>query len=256
MCDVIPRLILANSFCEFDDYPIITDSYIGDNLLKTLIKFNVKNKEIILIEPWEKVRVEDLIFISFPNYLPHDFKYLDGNSIKNDSYVLSPRIFHLIQSEVNKWEYLRNNSKYKKIYFFRPNKFIPGVQYNLRNILNQDEIMLFLRKRGFTIINIAELSFENQVRVVKSAKIVISPVGAALTNMLFSSRNTIFVGLMGHYEQANYSFWVNFAFAANRKFFPVLGRQIQSGDNNRMHNSYFIPINLLRKCVEDIDNED
>lgn len=109
---------------ELDDYPIIIDSYIGEVLLKILIKFNVKNKEIILIEPCEKVVVGDLIYISFPNYLPHDFKDLNDD-IGNDSYVLSPRIFRLIQSGVNKWDYLYNNKRYKRfIVLDRTNLFL------------------------------------------------------------------------------------------------------------------------------------
>lgn len=100
------------------------------------------------------------------------------------------------------------------------------------------------------------MSFEDQVRAMRGAKIVVSPVGAALTNMLFSNQDAIFVGLMGHYEHANYSFWVNFAFAAHRKFIPVLGRQIQVVGGNKMHNSYFVPTNLLEMCFENIGNED
>ena len=43
--------------------------------------------------------------------------------------------------------------------------------------------------------------------------------------MLFSNQDIIFIGLIGNYEQAIYSFWVNFAFAARRKFIPVLGKK-------------------------------
>ena len=61
--------------------------------------------------------VGDLIFISFPNYLPHDFKYLNNDNIGNDSYVLNPMIFRFIQKDVNKKDYLHNNKRYKNLLF-------------------------------------------------------------------------------------------------------------------------------------------
>ena len=131
--------------------------------------------------------VGDLIFISFPNYLPHDFKYLNNDNIGNDSYVLNPMIFRFIQKDVNK-RIICIIIKDIKIYCFRSNKFISGVQCNLRNIINQGEIISFLRKRGFTIINTEEILFEDQVSAMRGARIVILPVRIALKICYFQIR--------------------------------------------------------------------
>lgn len=251
-CDLIPRLIISNYYSEFNDYPILVDSFIGKILLGIIIKFNIKNKEIILIDELEKIKVDDLIFISFPSYLPHDFKPRPSGEIiiKNDIYKISKNALQLINKETSNLINLASKKQKKKLYLFRDNVFKSGVQYNIRSLENQNDIIRFLKKRGFYIVNTTEMNFDQQVSLMRDAEIVISPVGAALTNMIFSNQKTIFVVLAGHYKNANYAFWTNFSSVLGRNLFYVLGRQIvDSTNSNIMHRNYFIELNQLEECL-------
>jgi capsular polysaccharide biosynthesis protein len=54
-----------------------------------------------------------------------------------------------------------------------------------RRVLNEDELLAALEPHGFVSVQPERLSFEEQVDLFSQAEIVVAPVGAALTNMLF-----------------------------------------------------------------------
>ena len=60
-------------------------------------------------------------------------------------------------------------------------------------IINYNETIEFLTQKGFEILKLEKLSFEEQVHIFKNAKIVVSAHGAGLTNLCFSSPNCIVI---------------------------------------------------------------
>ena len=57
-----------------------------------------------------------------------------------------------------------------------------------RRVINEEEVVSRLLKDGFEVVRPEELSLENQVRLFHSAEIVVGARGAALANILFSTR--------------------------------------------------------------------
>lgn len=55
-----------------------------------------------------------------------------------------------------------------------------------RRVVNEQELLNVLSKRGFVAYSLEDLSFEDQVRLFMGAKVVIGPHGAGLANMIFS----------------------------------------------------------------------
>ncbi|EEO27337.2 glycosyltransferase family 61 protein [Oxalobacter paraformigenes] len=252
LCNIVSRLIISNQYPEFDDFPILIDEYIGHRLIDIVIRFNTKNKEIILVNEAEMVEVEDMVYVSFPHFIFSDFRRDEYNNV-NDSYRLSGKAMELVHREA-----LRiikpENWRSRKVYLYRDNFVRSGIQYNSRNLINQEDIVHYLRKKGFLVVNPAELDFREQVNLMRNAEVVVSPVGSALANMIFADKKTKFITLAGHYEGADYSFWTDFACALNIDLYYVLGRQLISKANARkMHNSYFVGINLIEECLERYD---
>ena len=60
-----------------------------------------------------------------------------------------------------------------------------------RRVLNEDCFTEDLRKMGFSIYNMEDLSFQDQIRLFRSSEIITGPHGAALSFALFCEENTV-----------------------------------------------------------------
>ena len=65
-----------------------------------------------------------------------------------------------------------------------------------RQLLNEVDLISELEKHGFTAVNLEELSFETQIRLIRGADIIVAPHGAGLSNMIFASPHTRFLEIM------------------------------------------------------------
>ena len=68
-----------------------------------------------------------------------------------------------------------------------------------RYLLNEDELRPILAEYGFSILHLADLSVDEQISVFKFAKVIVSPHGSGLANLLYCDPGTkvldIFSGL-------------------------------------------------------------
>jgi capsular polysaccharide biosynthesis protein len=55
---------------------------------------------------------------------------------------------------------------------------------------NEAEVILFLQQFGFTVLSLETLSVRQQAYYMANTKVIISPHGAALTNLVFCSPGT------------------------------------------------------------------
>ena len=58
-----------------------------------------------------------------------------------------------------------------------------------RKVLNENELIKFLQKYNYEIIDCAEMAIEEQIKVFSEAKNIIIPSGAAMANLLFVSND-------------------------------------------------------------------
>lgn len=72
-----------------------------------------------------------------------------------------------------------------------------------RRIINEDEIMKRLAPLGFKAYVLEELSFEDEVRLLANAELVVGPHGSGLTNMIFSKAPKI-VEIFGSKLEASF----------------------------------------------------
>ena len=79
----------------------------------------------------------------------------------------------------------------KKIFIDRSDS-----KFNHCKLINNDEIKNFLIKNGFQSFQISKLDFFEQVYLFKNAEIIISPHGAALSNIIFSNSNLRLIELI------------------------------------------------------------
>jgi len=93
---------------------------------------------------------------------------------------------------------------YKKFYskkYVTPQKniFISRKDSKMRIIENEDEVYDYLKKYNFENITLTGKSFEEQIDLFSSSKIIISMHGAALTNLLFAQPGSKVIELSANY---------------------------------------------------------
>lgn len=141
-------------------------------------------------------------------------------------------------------EPLTNNFQNHKIYISRRLN-------NKRSLLNEEEIENLLKERGFSIHHMEKYSFEEQVFIMKNAKIIVSPHGAGLTNMMFCGNEaTIVEFIMDQYPN---KLFYDLSLACRFKYFPILGQCIDANyDNGDKGFKWIVNVNKLQQVLNKI----
>lgn len=112
--------------------------------------------------------------------------------------LIVPSLVNDTSGHIPKWacEFLRNSflekiktdNNYDNIYISRQKAIS-------RNVINEGKIINFLSNYGFKKIILEDLTFKKQVEIFNSAKVIIAPHGAGLTNLVFCKEKTKVVEL-------------------------------------------------------------
>lgn len=260
MTEVVPKLIAIDKSGLYDDYPLLVDGWIGRNLTEILISFNVKCRQIIALNAFEMIFVKEVIYITAPVFAPQDYRK-NTNSIQEAqnsaedicSYLFSSAPMKMVRDFVlnTKKESTTSLHLPKRVYLQRKPIFIEGVQYNsAREIINDREVNAILQEFEFECVDITTLNFPEQVELFRNAEVVVSPLGAALTNCIFCPPETVVIGLGAYYKDADYSYHARMIASLKLKYSVVLGGQYRESNKNPLHYSYFICTTSLRQALK------
>lgn len=149
-------------------------------------KSNVRPKLIIdkNAPEWQK---ESLDFLGYGE----DYIELNEPAISVKQMVITPFRREKMVLSPSSLQWLRekavsrlpaNRSEYpKRIYITRKDAAI-------RQVLNEQEVLEYIKPLGFESFVLSEMSFAEQVALFSQAEIVLAPHGAGLTNTIFSSK--------------------------------------------------------------------
>jgi hypothetical protein len=161
-------------FREFDDYEFkmptnnrVSDafSYIGIDTNKYLFNLNECN-------------------ILFNNVYDITSKaYLRNNS---DQYK---EILKILKNHFA--NFIKDESRYDNIYITR--KTVKDFINPNREILNVDVIEQYFKDIGYTVLDLNDISFFDQMQIFGNAKKIIGPSGAGFTNLIFAKEGTVVV---------------------------------------------------------------
>lgn len=165
--DILPRInLLKSSQASWEniDYFVINNTYQFQK--ETLTKLGIAENKIINPENGIHIQAKKLIIPSFPGTI----------------------------AWMPKWacEFLRNNFVDKTYWEKKPTKriYIKRNQSSNRRLINEEEIIEFLKKFDFEAINLELLSVYQQANLLAQAKVVISPHGSGLSNLVFCQKGT------------------------------------------------------------------
>jgi len=172
-------------------YHDIIDCYSRIFSFKKSFKFHKNLNCIVICEIKIKNILEELL-----NYLNIDLPIIE---LKRDTIYKFEN--SIIQSNRN---FKRTINLYRK--FFLDNKIVPYKKIFIskndslnRKILNEIEIINFLKKKGFEIFTLSGMCLKEQIQLFSSSNIIISMHGAALTNLMFCKEKTTVIEVTGNF---------------------------------------------------------
>ena len=90
----------------------------------------------------------------------------------------------------------KNQQPLKKIFVSRKDSFT-------RRIENEEKLINILKKHSFCVETLSNKSFQEQINLFSSSKIIISMHGAALTNLLFAPKYSTVIEITGDFDKRN-----------------------------------------------------
>lgn len=260
--EVLARFVLIDEMPEFRGVPLLVDHPVHEKLLDALDFLNVSRREIIQILPYQKVQVDHLIYISPPSMTPPETRCFFESGM-----LAPPRVeqFHFSRFALGRlrdrtvkmaqdcrpspkgelfWD--EDPAPANRRIFLRRQAWSTG---NGRLLRNADVVEQYLEELGFAGHEIADYSFEGQVLTAREAGIIVSPIGAALTNLVFRDPGCIVIILTPHYANATYYYFANLMAALGHQTIFVLGPQTRHGGQNIYNRDFRISMRLLRQAV-------
>ncbi len=253
----LPKLILIDEHIEYTNLPILVDDWIHPTLLSTIDFFNKNKREIFYVSRWQTVDIIRLIDLSPPSYTPPESRvYFESRNLPTPSheyFIFSKYSLNKLQTIA--WDLTKDTSpptNKKRIYLKRAVKSTG----NGRLIVNADEIDNIIERYGFIPVSPADMSFEQQITLFKQAEFVVSPIGAALINTLFTPKGCKIICLSPYYEKANYFYFSNFMGILGHEIHYVIGSQVETDNmsDHIQHKNYLIKLRDLEAALKKIVN--
>ena len=238
------------------DFKLINDSYVlgsspSDNYFSNLIHFlpriffindkkvnliihrNLSNKFRSFIETICELRGIEISF----TFLDEGFYNFNNSSV--------PEFFNITKSIKILKFFLEQILTNIKVPEFKSKIYIRREDANYRKILNEADLITILRKKGFEIINPQHFDILEQMKIFSNAKVIISPHGSNMSNIIFCQKNTKIVEispeLNNEYEQNISSRYKNIADNLNLEFQTIKADSVDVVNHSDLSVKYIHP---------------
>lgn len=217
-------------------------------IFKKYYKFN-KNDFFLIHNLKHDFQIQSLKLLGIRNIInSYNAKHIKAKKIICINFV---RQFNL---SFQKWiiNYLKKfllkknnkiNKKKIKIFIDRT-----GIEGSYRGIANRDEFINFLKTKNFIILDPSKLKFLDEIKIFKSADIVIGIYGAGLTNMIFCKKNTKVIEIKPYYIKDN--LYKDMAINCNLKYSLIRSKIINKSETNRSYDGQlYVSTKKLKKLI-------
>lgn len=178
--DILPKIYLIHlkKKIKYFDYFYVPKIYQRFQY-ETLKYFGINKSKLIDSDKFKHVEAKNIFTIEHP-YHNKKFWWDSFNSIP--SWIVN---------------FLRNFLKYKKKFKCKKKIYIDRTDTkSIHNqIINNKELINFLKSKGFEIYKLASLPFNKQIYLFFNAKIIIGAHGAGLANICFCKKKTLIIDL-------------------------------------------------------------
>lgn len=242
LSETLPKLAAIDGIADFATLPLLIDADLPLNIRRSIDHVQKHERRIIEVFPDAPVLVERLVFVEASGYVP--FEPRNKHEITRRHGVFASAPIQLMLEQIRGSAGSDANLRHEKIFLRRNSAH--------RAIANDAEIEIELTARGYVVIEPEKLSFEEQVVLFSSAKIVVAATGAACANLLFIPSSAHFVILIAKHRHMPYYYWQAMAHAVNNEVAYVLGQP--EGENpTSIHARFRIEIDALSELLDELE---
>lgn len=245
LIEYVPKVLNVNKAKLDISIPLVIQKGLPTQFLQAL-KCVAPGRPILEASPdSETLAFETLYVVSVHTYIPDNFSipYWMGGAYSSDHMRFVRDSVNNCLSDHGHSTSSGNHSR--KIYLARS-----GV----RSIRNSQSIEKMIRAKGFEIIRPEKLTFLEQVKIFKEAKIIVAPGGAALSNLIFCEPGTKVICMVSE-RNKHFCAHSNLAHFAKCSFIHVPGPNLKPRNKHRseddfVHSSFEIDLKKLKDCIE------
>jgi capsular polysaccharide biosynthesis protein len=185
------------------------------------------------------------------NNLIHILPHYDAPpSDFTDSHIY---IYNMLRNKLN----IENKVKYKKIYLKRDsyvNKTYGNDEIGiLRQIINENEIIAFLKNNNFEIITLGDKNINDKCILLNDAKIIITPLGANCMNFIYANAPEKIIYLSNN-EMFGDNYFTSLSKILNNNY-PIesillrFKTEYNLDKNNQWNGSFYVDIDFLKEYI-------
>jgi len=176
LIDIIPKIKMLNTKYSKKKIDYYYFSKLNNFQKQTLKFLKIKQNNFINSNSYRHIKAKTLLAVTHPNYFKNTFFYAQSN--------LPEWIVKYLKKTFLK-KNVKGKSKFEKIFINRNDS-----QKSHCKFINNTQIIEFLKKRDFKILELSKLNLNSQISIFNNARIIISPHGAGLTNLVFCRKGT------------------------------------------------------------------
>ena len=207
--------------------------FINDKKINLIIHRNLSNKFRSFIE---KICLLRGIQISF-TFLDDGFYKFNNSSI--------PEFFNINKSIKILKFFLEQFLTNIQVPEFKSKVYIRREDANYRKILNENDLIIRLKKQEFEIINPQHFDILEQMKIFSNAEVIISPHGSNMSNIIFCQKNAKIIEispeLNNAYEQNISSRYKNIADNLNLEFQTIKADSVDVANHSDISVKYIHP---------------
>jgi capsular polysaccharide biosynthesis protein len=220
----------------------------------------------------EKSRFKPDFYI-LSNTLPFQEQYIKLLGIDRDKILkINPNTLIqaneiIVPSLINNWEYVdfRGYNHYQKQWLpnwignlYTENKkseIVTGTRLyisrsfaNYRKLENEDEVIKLLKKYGFKVYHLENMSVEEQVELFSNASVILGAHGAGFSNIYFCNQDVIICELFSeHYHESSFRILAN---VLGLKYNYIIGKTKKIKNIHPKQENMFIDVEKVEAFLE------
>ena len=245
MTQTTPKLLEYMN--NYSNYKLLIPKKYYNNLYKDIIKYsNIDINNIILLESDTKYYIKDCV--RGIQYCTHH-----GNNYTNEHIS----IYKLLNKNIS------NNIipyNFKKIYIKRDgnanntnNNMECGIY---RYIINEEELIIQLKEKGYEIITLGDKSLEEKVKILMNAEYIISQLGANCMNFIFL-KNIKNILILSNTEPICHDYFVSISKIVNNieyndKLLLFNSIKEKCDPKNSTNSPFYVDVNMVLNYVNTI----
>jgi Glycosyltransferase 61 len=230
--EFLPKLQFLQRHPDFANLPIIVDAGMPQSHFDHLRR--LASNQLILLQANESLICRRLLVAPSPAFSP--VETFPNDIPMHELPGLSPRAMRYLRAGESN---VIQQHRHRRIFLARKNM-------KWRRLLNENEIVSYLKSLGFESIFTEEMSVVEQITLFQQAQWIVAPNGSALLNLIFADTSTKLLVL----TQPNLHNWGTFQGpmdALGYQSLCVRGDYALAEDQK--HSDYHIPLERIRDAL-------